>query len=212
MCPFLRHSVWGRQGYEFCCGRCEGAADEHEELCEQDQGDDWSLVGSPLRQTPVEFRNAAARRRRGCGGWAHRGGHYSPVSPAEDHHRERANSDDLASHELQHQRVQPEDGLGLPLHPYIEGIEEKFKTFVPVNSVSKFRKISSAEQMNTHLKLLKGPVELKDYKSRKERVLDFKEKSEPKAPVRRTALTKLKKTVSRQPVSTQKLESMKENW
>ena len=62
----------------------------------------------------------------------------------------------------------------------IEGIEEKFKTFVPVNSVSKFRKISSAEQMNTHLKLLKGPVELKDYKSRKERVLDFKEKAEPK--------------------------------
>ena len=34
--------------------------------------------------------------------------------------------------------------------------------------------------MSSQLKLLKGPVELKDYKSRKERVLDFKEKSEPK--------------------------------
>ena len=62
----------------------------------------------------------------------------------------------------------------------IEGIEEKFKTFVPVKAVSKFRKISSAEQMTYQLKLLKGRVELKNYKSRKERVLEFKEKAEPK--------------------------------
>ena len=62
----------------------------------------------------------------------------------------------------------------------IEGIEEKFKTFVPVNSGNKFRKISSLDKISAQVNLLKGPVELKEYKSRKERVLDFKEKAEPR--------------------------------
>ena len=62
----------------------------------------------------------------------------------------------------------------------IEGIEEKFKTFVPVNSGNKFRKISSLDKITTQVDLLKGTVELKEYKSRKERVLEFKEKAEPR--------------------------------
>jgi RNA polymerase-interacting CarD/CdnL/TRCF family regulator len=62
----------------------------------------------------------------------------------------------------------------------IEGIEEKFKTFVPVKAGPKFRKLSSFDTIRTKLELLGGPVELKKYKSRKERVLEFKEKSEPK--------------------------------
>ncbi|MEE2745042.1 MAG: hypothetical protein VYD54_14105 [Bdellovibrionota bacterium] len=62
----------------------------------------------------------------------------------------------------------------------IEGIEEKFKTFVPVNSGNKFRKISSLDKITTQVDLLKGTVKLKEYKSRKERVLEFKEKAEPR--------------------------------
>ncbi|MDC0254149.1 CarD family transcriptional regulator [Bacteriovoracales bacterium] len=62
----------------------------------------------------------------------------------------------------------------------IEGIEEKFKTFVPVNSGNKFRKISSLDKISAQVDLLKGTVQIREYKSRKERVLDFKEKAEPK--------------------------------
>ena len=62
----------------------------------------------------------------------------------------------------------------------IEGIEEKFKTFVPVNSGNKFRKISSLDKITSQVDRLKGTVAIKEYKSRKERVLEFKEKAEPR--------------------------------